>query len=83
MKNEAKKIFEFVANPKSQRVTIADTSMMIKEYDGKRVVTFADVDAVHQRPEGTAGRNFRANKEHFIIGVDYMKISPDEFRRDI
>lgn len=52
-----------------------------KEYQGQRVVTFKDIDKVHDRPEGTAGRNFRANKKYFIEGEDYYKISPDEIRR--
>lgn len=38
---------------------------------------------VPQGPEGTASRNFRKNKDHFIEGVDYFKITPDEFRRTI
>ena len=37
---------------------------------------------MQNRPEGTAGRNFRANKEHFIEGVDFYKICPDEIRRN-
>ncbi|MDE6833468.1 MAG: ORF6N domain-containing protein, partial [Ruminococcus sp.] len=54
----------------------------IKEYKGQRVVTFRDIDTVHERPDGTASRNFRANRKHFIEGVDYFSINqPDEFRR--
>ena len=56
--------------------------MNIKEYNGQRVVTFKDIDLVHGRPEGTAGRNFRENRKHFIEGVDYFRIDqPDEIRR--
>ena len=57
--------------------------MAIKEYNSQRVVTFKDIDTVHGRPEGTASRNFRANRQRFIEGVDYFRISPDEFRRTI
>ena len=64
-------------------VTINQTPLSVKEYEGKRVVTFKDIDAVHGRPDGTAGRNFRTNKEHFIEGEDFYKITPDEFRRTI
>lgn len=32
-------------------MTIQGTSLQIKEYKGKRVVTFKDIDTVHQRPE--------------------------------
>lgn len=62
-------------------VTINKTDITVKEYQGKRVVTLKEVDACHGRPEGTAGRNFRTNKQHFIEGTDYFKICPDEIRR--
>ncbi len=62
-------------------ISINNSKLSIRSYNGKRVVTFKDIDTVHGRPEGTAGRNFRKNKEHFIEGVDYFKIQPDEIRR--
>lgn len=43
-----------------------------KEFDGQMVVTLKDIDALHQKPEGTAKRNFNQNKKHFIEGVDYF-----------
>lgn len=55
-------------------------------YSGQPVLTFALIDKVHSRPEGTAGRNFRANKERFIEKEDYFSLSQsdmeaiDEFR---
>lgn len=61
-------------------VTIANANISVKEYKGQRVVTFKDIDTVHQRPDGTARRNFNTNKKHFIEGEDYFKISPNEFR---
>lgn len=62
-------------------VNINKTDITVKEYQGKRVVTLKDIDRCHSRPDGTAGRNFRANKQHFIEGTDYFKICPDEIRR--
>ncbi len=62
---------------------INSVPLKIKEYNGQCVVTFKDIDTVHNRPEGTAGRNFRTNREHFIEGEDFYKITPDEFRRTI
>lgn len=53
-------------------VIIANENVSIKEYKGQRVVTFKDIDAVHQRPSGTARRNFNTNKKHFIEGEDYF-----------
>lgn len=61
--------------------TINNTDISVKEYQGQRVVTFKDIDAVHGRPDGTASRNFRTNRERFVEREDYFKISPDEFRR--
>lgn len=46
----------------------------VKEYKGHRVVTFKDIDELHQRPEGTAKRNFTENSKHFIEGEDYFLV---------
>lgn len=64
-------------------LTINNALLQVKEYNNQRVITFKDIDNVHQRPEGTASRNFRTNRGHFIDGEDYYKITPDEFRRTI
>lgn len=61
-------------------IEIVGKPFEVKEYKGKRVVTFKDIDMVHGRPEGTAGRNFRTNKKHFIEGEDFYRICPDEIR---
>lgn len=46
------------------------------------VVTFQDVDGVHHRPKGTASRNYRKNKKHFVENQDFYTINqPDEIRR--
>lgn len=58
------------------KITINDTQMQIKEYNGQRVVTFKDIDAVHQRPTGTARYRFRDNKKHFIEGEDFFVLTP-------
>ena len=61
-----------VTVPESKKdIYIAGTALRIKEYKGQRVVTFKDIDEVHKRPEGTASRNFKANRSHFIEGEDY------------
>lgn len=64
-------------------IAIGNTNVAIKEYKGQRVVTFKDIDTVHGRPDGTARRNFNRNKEHFIEGEDFYKITPNEFRTAI
>lgn len=65
----------------SDVMTVENTEMQIREYNGQRVVTFKDIDRVHQRKSGTAYRNFNRNKKYFIEGEDYMKVCSDEIRR--
>ena len=65
----------------NELVKIGDVEIPVKEYHGQRVVTFKDIDQCHGRPEGTAGRNFRANRKHMIESTDFFKITADEFRR--
>lgn len=61
-------------------IEVENTEMIIREYKGQRVVTFKDIDTVHQRPKGTARRNFNRNREHFIEGEDYFKVCANEIR---
>lgn len=61
-------------------ITVNNQQLSIKEYQGKRVVTFKDIDMVHKRPEGTAKRNFNSNKTHLIEGEDYYKLQKYEIR---
>lgn len=63
-------------------ITIENTEMQIREYKGERVVTFKDIDTVHQRADGTASRNFRKNKKHFIEGVDYIRRNSSEAKKE-
>lgn len=61
-------------------MNICGTDVVIKEWHGKRVVTFKDIDTVHQRPEGTARKRFNDNRKHFVSGVDYFKVKCSEVR---
>lgn len=64
-----------------QTVTINNTDISVKEYQGKRVVTLKEIDQCHNRPEGTARRNFNKNKQHLIEGTDFYTINqPNEIR---
>lgn len=56
-------------------ITVENKEMQIREYNGQRVVTFKDIDNVHQNKIGTARRNFNRNKKHFIEGEDYIFLS--------
>ena len=53
-------------------IMVGNHTLPIKEYNNVRVVTFKDIDTVHERPNGTARRNFNDNKNRFIEGVDYF-----------
>ena len=66
-------------------VTINGNDLQVKMWNGQRIVSFKDVDRVHDRAEGTAHRNFKENKKHLIENEDYFVLKPadvlkDEFR---
>lgn len=56
-------------------ITIHQTQLPIVEYHGQRVVTLAMIDQVHERPDDTAGRNFREHRDRLIDGADYFVLS--------
>lgn len=62
-------------------VHIGNVDVSVKEYNGQRVVTFKDIDAVHQRKAGTANKRFLDNKKRFVEGEDYFIISNSEIRK--
>lgn len=59
----------------SEVVTIEDTEMQIREYDGQRVVTFKDIDTVHRKKRDTSRRTFNKYKDRFSLGEDYIVLS--------
>lgn len=62
-------------------ITINQTAVTIKEYNGQRVVTLKDIDNCHSRPDGTARKRFNDNKQHFIEGTDFYVVDqPSEIR---
>lgn len=61
-------------------IKINNADLSVKEFDGQRVVTFKDIDMLHERVEGTAGRNFRENKKHLIENEDYFSIKGNELK---
>ncbi|MFI3038693.1 ORF6N domain-containing protein [Atlantibacter hermannii] len=64
-------------------VTINNNQLPAVEYRGQRVVTFAMIDEVHNRPQDTARAAFNRNREHFIAGVDYEELGSDVLRTDL
>lgn len=65
-------------NNKIMKINNIDLS--VKEFKKLRVVTFKDIDMLHERVEGTAKRNFNENKKHLIQNVDYFLIKGEELR---
>lgn len=61
-----------------ENLAVSEIVLPIREYKGQRVVTFKDIDEVHQRPSGTARKRFNENKSHFIEGEDYFVQKTDE-----
>ena len=64
-------------------ITIHQTELPVVEFRGNRVVTLAMIDQVHERPEGTAKRNFNEHRARLIDGEDFHLITAgqkDEFR---
>ena len=64
-------------------VTINNKPLPAVEYCDQRVVTFAMIDEVHNRPQDTARAAFNRNREHFIAGVDYEELGSDVIRTDL
>ena len=61
-------------------VKINNNDLSVKKFNGQRVVTFKDIDMLHQRVEGTANKRFIDNKKHFIADEDYFEITGETLR---
>ncbi|EGK13001.1 phage antirepressor protein [Desmospora sp. 8437] len=63
-------------------LTVSDRQheMTVKEYRRHRVITFKDVDSVHNRPEGHARKRFNDNKERFVEGKHYFVVKPGDLQ---
>lgn len=66
----------------STAIAINQQQITLKTYEGKAVVTFGDIDAVHGRPEGTARKRFNDNKKRFVKGEDYFVRKADEAKKE-
>lgn len=62
-------------------VTICGHQLPIVEHQGQRVVTLAMVDEIHERPEGTARRNFNEHRPRFIETEDFFVRNSYEARQ--
>lgn len=62
----------------NELVHIGNSDISIKEYKGKRVVTFKDIDMVHGRPDGTARKRFADNRKRFVENEDFFILKPSD-----
>lgn len=53
-------------------IAIDGIGIQIREHSGQRVLTLRDIDVVHKRTAGTAGRYFNQNKTRFREKKDYF-----------
>jgi len=66
-----------------QKVEIVDTEMTVREYNGQRVVTFKDIDAVHKRPSGTTKKAFNRHRDKLREGEDYFMLRYSEDKENL
>jgi len=62
-------------------IQINNQSLAVKEYQGQRVVTFKEIDRVHDRPDNNAKKRFFDNKKRFIENEDYFLVKPTDFQK--
>lgn len=62
-------------------IKINNQELAVKEFKGQRVITFKDIDTLHERPEGTANKRFLDNKKHFEKDMDYFEFLGDELKQ--
>ena len=73
---------EVVVSRRFPVVTVNNVELSVLEYRGQRVITFAQVDAAHGRPPGTAKRNFAEHRGRFVEGSDFFEVTADEIRTE-
>lgn len=61
----------------NELIKIGKHDISVKMYKGQRVVTFKDIDTVHERQDGTARKRFADNRGRFIEGTDYFVVTPE------
>ena len=59
-------------------VKINNNDVMVKEFQGQRVVTAWDIAKVHEREVNDVTKNFNNNRSKFILGEDYFLINRTE-----
>ena len=60
-------------------VIILDRKVRPAFYHGRTIITLPQIDDFHNRPQGTAKRNFRINRKYFIEGEDFFEATYEEW----
>lgn len=63
----------------NELITINNTQVEVKEYEGIRVVTAWDIAKVHGREVKRINEIFKNNIDKFILKEDYFFLTPNEF----
>jgi hypothetical protein len=59
-------------------VSVNGQDVPIIYYRGQRVITLAQIDDLHGKKSGTAGRFFRLNRHRLIKDQEYFRVSADD-----
>ena len=60
-------------------VKINNNDVMVKEFQGQRIVTAWDIAKVHNKTVSEINQIFKNNRNKFILGEDYFLLTPIEF----
>jgi len=59
-------------------VSVAGQEIPVMYYRGRRVITLAQIDQLHERPPGTAKRTFYLRRNKFVKDREYFRVPADE-----
>lgn len=59
-------------------ITIENTEMQVREYNGQRVVTFDDICSVHKCERKRLAKHFERKRKHFSKNEDYYELTRKE-----
>lgn len=63
-----------------KKIQVNEQELMIKEYEGQRVVTMWDIARLHNVPANNIRTNFKRNMQHLIEGEDFFLLDKgDDF----
>lgn len=60
-------------------VIVNNVEVQMKTWNGKRVVTFDDIELIHGRNAGVVRKNFNNHKNKFMENIDYYVTTRKEF----